>query len=487
MSQALKVGSFVTVCLLILGYLVFKVDDLPFFGGDGQTVDVLFDSVAGLNVKAPVRVAGVSVGRVESLSLEGRRARVTLLLEQPIALTRGTVARISNAGILGDKFVELVPGPSDGGPLDEGALLEGETPVTFDEALARFDSLGQSLQELTGDVSSRGDLGGSIRRLLDNLEATSADIRLLVSSNRSQVDSTVANFERFSGTLAEELPRLTQQMGDLLEQVGAVVAENRDDFQGSLSNIREITDNIQTSVDNLNHISSQMRSGEGTIGKLLYDDQAHDSLVDTLGAVEKGVASLDETLGRVKKLELELGLEGAVYTDLDDEGAAAFSLRLSSNPKRFYYVGLGDRPQGRTRTETRALTTTLPDGTVETTVIEEQKTEDKFTLDAQLGYRLGDFTLRAGLIDSSGGARVDYDAFERRLQLSVEAFEFSRADDLDPHLRFTTRYLLSPNVYLLGGWDDPLVDETESFFFGAGIRWKDDDLKYLLGSVPLSF
>ena len=39
----------------------------------------------------------------------------------------------------------------------------------------------------------------------------------------------------------------------------------------------------------------------------------------------------------------ELGLEGAVYTDLDDEGAAAFSLRLSSNPKRFYYVGLGDR------------------------------------------------------------------------------------------------------------------------------------------------
>ncbi len=487
MSQALKVGSFVVICLLILGYLIFKVDDLPFFGGEGQTVDVLFDSVAGLNVKAPVRVAGVSVGRVEALGLEGRRARVTLLLEEPITLTRGTVARISNAGILGDKFVELVPGPADGGLLDEGILLEGETPVTFDEALARFDSLGQSLQELTGDVSSRGDLGGSIRRLLDNLEATSADIRLLVSSNRSQVDSTVANFERFSGTLAEELPRLTQQMADLLEQVGAVVAENRDDFQGSLSNIREITDNIQTSVDNLNDISSQMRSGEGTIGKLLYDDQAHDSLVDTLGAVEQGVASLDETLGRVKKLELELGLEGAVYTDLEDEGAAAFSLRLSSNPKRFYYVGLGDRPQGRTKTETRTLTTTLPDGTVETTVIEERKTEDKFTLDAQLGYRMGDFTLRAGLIDSSGGARVDYDAFERRLQLSVEAFDFSRPDDLDPHLRFTTRYLLSPNVYLLGGWDDPLVDDTESFFFGAGIRWKDDDLKYLLGSVPLSF
>jgi phospholipid/cholesterol/gamma-HCH transport system substrate-binding protein len=43
---------------------------------------------------------------------------------------------------------------------------------------------------------------------------------------------------------------------------------------------------------------------------------------------------------------------------------------------------------------------------------------------------------------------------------------------------------LNPNIYLLGGYDDPLESEFESVFFGAGIRWKDDDLKYLLGSLP---
>ena len=486
MSQALKVGVFVCVCLATLGYLIFEVDGLDFFGEPGRTVDVVFDSVAGLNAKAPVRIAGVAVGRVQSLGLEGSRARVTLLLEEPVVLTRGTSARIANAGILGDKYVELVPGPADGEPLPDGALLDGFTPVTFDQALARFDKLGESLQELSGDVSSKGDLGVSIRRLLDNLEATSADIRLLVGTNRDQVSATVGNFERFSATLADELPALTEQMKNLLQRVDSVVDENRGELKGSLSNIHDLTESIQTSVENLNDISSQLRSGEGTIGKLIYDDQAHDSLVGTLDAVEQGVASLDETLSKVKSLELELGLEGAIYPDLD-EGSAEFGLRLSSHPKRFYYVGLGDTPQGRTKVETRTLITTLPDGTVETTTIEERKSEDKFTVDAHLGYRMGDFTLRAGLIDSAAGARVDYDLFERRLQLSVEAFDFSRPDDLEPHLRFTTRYRLNPNIYLLGGWDDPLADEYESIFVGAGIRWKDDDLKYLLGSVPLSF
>lgn len=483
MSQALKVGVFVAVCLALLAYLVFRVDDLRLWGDPGQQVEVLFDSVAGLNMKAPVRVAGVSVGRVEGLSLEGRRAKVTLLLDKPVAMTEGTVARIANSGILGDKYVELIPGPPTAPPIPDGRTLEGHTPVTFDEALARFDNLGQSLQQLTGDVSSQGDLGGSIRRLLDNLEATSADIRLLVTTNRDQVDSTVANFERFSRTLAEELPALTEQMQKLLMNVDSVVADNGDELGESLSNIRDITDNIQVSVDNLNDISSQLRSGEGTIGKLLYDDQAHDSLVSTLGAVEKGVSSLDETLGRVKSLKLDLNLEGAIYPDID-EASAELGIRLSSHPKRFYYLGVGDSPQGRTRVETRTLITTLPSGEVETTVIEERKSDDKFTIDAHLGYQMGDFTLRAGLIDSAAGARVDYDAFERRLQLSVEAFDFSRPDDEDAHLRFTTRYRLNPNIYLVGGWDDPLVDDNSSFFLGAGIRWRDDDLKYLLGSLP---
>lgn len=491
MSQAVKVGLFVTLCLVVLAVLVLRVEDLKLFGEKGQTLEVAFDSVTGLNDKAPVRVAGVRVGQVEEIRLEGRRARVSLLLEQSVELGAGATALIANSGILGDKYVELIPGPVGGGPLAPGTVLEGQTPVTFDQALERFDSLGQSLQRLSGDVSSQGDLGSSIRRLLDNLEATSADIRLLVSDNREQVGATLANFERFSNTLAGQLPELTSQVSRLLDDIDILVSENRGDVMGSLENIRRVSENLQTTVDNLNEISGQIKSGEGTLGKLVYDDSAHDSLVSTLDAVEDGVGTLNDTLGRVQKLELDLAFEGAFYPDAgvedDGEGGTSFGLRLANHPRRFYRFALVDTPQGKVSEETRVITTTLPDGRVETTTVREQKQENDFTFTAQLGYTLGDFQLRAGLIESSGGAGVDWHLFDRRLILSLEAFDFSRPDDEDLHLRLTGRYHLTPSVYLIGGYDDPLVDEYESVFLGAGITWRDEDLKYLIGSVPLSF
>lgn len=487
MPQAVKVGVFVALCLAVLGVLVFQVEDLRWFGEKGHRLDVLFDSVAGLNDKAPVRVAGVRVGTVEAIGLEGRRARITLLLDQAVELPAGSTAQIANAGILGDKYIELIPGPAGGPPMSPGQVLEGETPVTFDQALQRFDKLGQSLQQITGDVSAQGDMGATIRRLLANLEATSSDVRLLVSSNREQVGATVGNFERFSENLARELPRLTEQIAQLLANVDSVVVENREDFQGSLENIRRVSGELETTVENLNKISTQIQSGKGTLGKLIFDETAHDSLVSTLGAVEEGVGSLNNTLGRVGKIQLDLALEATYHPDAgfdkDGDSGAAFRLRLANHPRRFYSIGLVTTPQGKVTEETRTITSTLPDGTVEVTSILEEKSEEDFTLTAQLGYSLGRFDVRAGLIESSGGAGVDWHLFDRRLRLSVEAFDFSRPGDVDPHLRFTTRFHLNPSIYLLGGYDDPLVEEFESVFFGAGVTWKDEDLKYLLGSV----
>ena len=95
--------------------------------------------------------------------------------------------------------------------------------------------------------------------------------------------------------------------------------------------------------------------------------------------------------------------------------------------------------------------------------------------------------MRAGLFESHGGAAIDYHFLDRRLRISAEAFDFSReraGEDLAPRLRLFGRYHLNPNIYLVGGYDDALESDRASIFLGAGVRWKDDDLKYLLGSVP---
>lgn len=483
MSSVIKVGIFVTLCLVVLAWLVLAIEDLRIFGTASQRVVAVFDSVVGLDDKAPVRVAGVRVGRVDGIGLEGQRARVELLLEIPVALTRGAYAKIANAGILGDKYVELVPGEPGAPPLPAGSVLAGETPVSFDETLEKINELGGSLSQLTGSLGQE-DLGGSISRLLGNLEATSADIRALVAANRDQIGSTISNFDRASATLAAELPKLASQIERVLARVDGVVEENRDDLKGSLSNIRELTEKVETSVDNLNAISSQIASGEGTLGKLVYSAEAHDGLVSTLDSIKDGVGTLGETLGRMSKIEFELGMEGSYFTDAEESRTAVSIDVVASRPDRFYRVELVDDPQGKTERRTDVVTTTLPDGSVETTTIERLTTEDEFTLSAQFGFSLGQADLRAGLFESSGGAGLDYHFLDKRLRISAEAFDFNRDLDLEPRLRLYGRYSFHPNLYVIGGYDDVLESDRASLFLGAGVRWKDDDLKYLLGSVP---
>ena len=66
------------------------------------------------------------------------------------------------------------------------------------------------------------------------------------------------------------------------------------------------------------------------------------------------------------------------------------------------------------------------------------------------------------------------------------AWDFGRegplGEDLSPHLRFSGRWFFHPNFYVLGGVDDPL--EQDSLFLGAGARWTDENLKWLLRAMP---
>ncbi|MGH9361407.1 MAG: MlaD family protein, partial [Thermoanaerobaculia bacterium] len=65
MSQAIKVGIFATVCLVVLAVFILRVEDLSLFGEERERVAAEFRDVAGLDDQAAVRVAGVRVGRVD--------------------------------------------------------------------------------------------------------------------------------------------------------------------------------------------------------------------------------------------------------------------------------------------------------------------------------------------------------------------------------------------------------------------------------------
>jgi phospholipid/cholesterol/gamma-HCH transport system substrate-binding protein len=483
MENTVKVGIFMTLALVVLGYLVLRAEQINLFRHPGKPLIAEFASVAGLDDQSAVRVAGVRVGRVDGIDLQGRRARVRIIVERDVPLTAGTYAEIKNLGLLGDKYVELVLGPPGAAPLPEGAVIPGQPSVGIDEVLSSVGGLGGSLQEVAAQLSGKAPPEGPLGRLVVNLEATSAQIRDLVDANRANLDATVGNFREVSAALARELPAISAQLAAVLAEVRAVMAENRGSLHQGLANVEQLTSNLQTSVDNLNAITGKLARGEGTMGKLLNSDQAHQELVNALQSVQSGVTTLSSTLGRVGKLQLDLAMQGYYLQDSQDSHGE-FRVDIDPQSGRLYRVAIVQDPRGRVREKTQTITTTEPDGSVKKETISTLTEENRTTTSALFGFPVRDrYRLWAGLIESHFGMQADYQPTPH-WNLSVQAFDFSRPNDENAHLRLTAAWVPRTHFYVLGGYDDFLVRDRDSLFIGAGLRWRDDDLKYLLSSLP---
>jgi phospholipid/cholesterol/gamma-HCH transport system substrate-binding protein len=274
------------------------------------------------------------------------------------------------------------------------------------------------------------------------------------------------------------------RMDRTLAQLEGAVGESRPDVEATAANLRRLTEDARTSVDNLNDVTGRLARGEGSLGKLLTSDEAHDELVSALGSVESGVETLTGALGGIQKIQLQLGLE-SYWLESVEESRSAFTLDIDPRSGKLYRVAVVDTPFGKEETKLRRTTVTLPDGTTETTTTETFERTEDVQLTGLFGFRLfDDSRFWAGIIESSGGVQVEHPLGGGRLWLSLEAFDFNREGDLEPHIRLSGRYRLTDMIYLRAGYDDFLEGERDSLFLGGGLTWRDDDLKYLLGSLP---
>lgn len=488
MSPTARVGAFMLVALIILGIFIVKIEEIPVGTKGARTrVQAAFPSVAGLDVKSPVRIAGVRVGLVERIELQGNRAMVTLALEPGVVLREGARAEVTSLGMLGDKYIEVYPGPLNAPPLSAGTVLDGTSPVAFDEVLRTAGDVGSDVKAIT--ASLRQSLAGEegqrrIDEILENVRQLTEHTRAMVAANRANVDATIANFREFSQTLREELPRLAEKLNALADRVDTVVADNRENLSASMANIRDLSARLRTSADNLNEISGKIARGEGSIGKLVNDDETVNNLNATLKSVESGVASLKNTIGRAERWRLDLNLrtEALPGVEGDQTSRSAFGFDLATSERRFFRVELVDSPFGRRSFVTQTTSVVYPDGHTETTVQRTERIKDTATVNAQIGYVFPSFTLRAGLFESTGGFGVDHHALRNRLRLSLEAYDFDR-DTKPPHIRLEGRYFLTRNVFAYAGWDDPTWSERSTAILGGGVTWGDEDVKYLLGTA----
>ena len=136
------VGLFVLIGFVAIGYLALKAANLASFTiGETYTVAAKFDNIGGLKVRAPVRSAGVTVGRVAAIHFDNQTFQgiVTMEIEKKYQFPQDTSAKILTSGLLGDQYIGFEPGG------DDKNLAAGDTIKMTQSAVVLENLIGQML------------------------------------------------------------------------------------------------------------------------------------------------------------------------------------------------------------------------------------------------------------------------------------------------------------------------------------------------------
>ena len=203
----LKVGIFVFIGIVILAIIIFSIGDIYFFK-PGYHMKAVFGYVNGLEMGAPVRVAGVSVGEIKDVRVYRDSGSGKINVELLMWINKGTKiekdskAYINTLGLFGEKYVEITPGDPALGFFKEDETLYGKDPISMERFSEKMEKIAEevsktfvSINDVLGDEKAREDLRVTIR-----------DSRVLVEKIQKLTDTTtlvVEKLERGEGTIGK--------------------------------------------------------------------------------------------------------------------------------------------------------------------------------------------------------------------------------------------------------------------------------------------
>mgnify|MGYP001389563705 CR=1 FL=1 len=443
LTPEMKVGIFAAAVIAVLVWATIRVSDKTSVHGGGYTIKAAFDNATGLKLKAPVELAGVQVGVIKEISLEGsRQAIVTIALGKSVKLPADSRAILRTRGFLGETYVELIPGTPDAPVIAAGGEIT-DTLRTGDinSLVSQFNSIAEDIKAITSTLRTTvGEGEGSpVNQIVANLNEFTKAIRDVTIRNEGNIDKIALN------------------LAAMTDQLRQVVARGEANLEESMERIASITRKID--------------EGKGTVGKLVNDEETIDKL-------NEAVDGLNETMGGFRRLEAEVGYH-AEYLANTGDFKNYVSLALKPSPDKAFMLDLVADPNPNPTHTIKTSDVTVGGNT--TTVQTDTATVDrnKLRFSAQLAKKFYDFTLRGGIIESTGGVGLDYEKGPVGIQFS--AFDFMTRYGQRPHLKAMGVLNVTKNFYLVGGVDDFISNKSErSGFGGAGFRLVDDDIKSMM-------
>jgi|SRR5277367_1306839 phospholipid/cholesterol/gamma-HCH transport system substrate-binding protein len=152
-TTQLFVGVFTLIGIAALIFLSVRLGRVEIFPAPGYTLFANFDNIAGLKTGDEVELAGVKIGKVSSLGLDGNRAHVSLHIDDGVEIDNEAIASVLTSGLIGDKYVSIALGGGDD-------LKNGQTIRMTQSAFVLENAIGQFISNMSSG-GSKGASGGS--------------------------------------------------------------------------------------------------------------------------------------------------------------------------------------------------------------------------------------------------------------------------------------------------------------------------------------
>ncbi|WP_457599188.1 MlaD family protein [Hydrogenimonas sp.] len=471
MKTEAKVGLFVTIGLILLFALSTQVNKFQGFGKKGYDVQAVINDASGLEPHAKVKMKGVEIGYVKKISLSGTKVVVTLFIYKNAKIPSDSQVLLTQESLLGSKYINIIPGHANSYLTEEGKLTRQKPMASMDEMASYIADAAEELKGFIAELRETFDPESRehLKRTFGNLDSLTADLKDLVAQNREGVDNLVKNindaaekFAQMSSKFATSADTINADLPDIM----AKLDKTMDSFNGVGKTLNERLPTLATKFESL----------EDQLDALIKENRKplNSALTSFDGFFKKGKGTIDKLedyLDSVTQSRLTLGLE-SYYLANDGQMKGGMHIDYMPTYTRHYMLDIISAPDYSRQS-----------GGVYLAELDHQK--GKFYASAQIGKRYEDFMIRGGLIESTAGFGVDYFTYYDKIKLSLDAFDFSAVNDLrgnSPRLRTTARYRFFKYLDAYLGADNILNSDAFNVFFGLGIRFEDDRIKYLLGS-----
>ncbi len=348
LSPAVRVGilvflaivAFVAVFLFLRGFT---------FSRNRYNVTVTYDNALGLIQGAEVRMAGVPIGRVASVSLtEDQRARVVLDINRKYCIPRGSRFVIQTGVLISQQFIEVFPNRDENVCIGDGAEIEGEMPVRIEELLPRAQEVLDNLATVTADIK---DLFGGeafqrdIRQSVANIASATARLDQTLAAIGGTVVRSQDDIDAIVGNLRIASQNVRSMTADLAAFAGE--AELKENVRGSVASARRSAEALERVVSSVERTASSVES-------LVTDPEFQDDIRSTVSEARQAAEEAREAIGRVNRIFGGGGRRSGVdiptrglnidmlYVPDDGRIRAEVSTSIPLSDNRFLELGLYD-------------------------------------------------------------------------------------------------------------------------------------------------